>query len=188
MKKTSSTNKRLQGLSLLETTSADAERRTAKLMEQLREFEVEAKELPVLDEEARSTSIGKLRVGEDDKILVLCDAVDFRPHYFASIAGKDRGTDDTKVEMQPTRDAIALRKVLIGVSDSLTSLTTRINDAVLVLGAQIRSVSIPAYRVAQTNAEHDSKLESKLAEVTKFYGESAKKAQATRKKKKATQA
>jgi hypothetical protein len=184
MKKQTSATKKSQVLSLLETTSGDAERRIAKLLKQLDEFDDEVQELPALDETSRSTSIGKLRDKEDDTILVLCDIMDAFPHYFASIAAKDRGSDDSRVETQPTRDAIALRKVLKELADKLSDLTGRLNDAVLVLGGQIRSVSIPAYRVAQTNAENDSKLQSKMVKVTSFYGESAKKAQATRKKNK----
>jgi hypothetical protein len=178
-------SKKSESLTLLEASSADADRRIARLTKSLDDIALELEQLPELDEDTRTTSIGKLRDGEDDAIVHLCNAIDAFPHYFASIADKDRGTDDSKVETQPTRDAIARRKLLKGIADRLTGLTSRINDAVLVLGSDIRSVSIAAYRVAQTNAANDTKLRSKLAKVTAFYGESAKKAKVTRKNKKA---
>jgi len=57
-------------------------------------------------------------------------------------------------------------------------------DALVPTTAQIRGVSIPAYRIAQTNAANDPKLSSKMVPVAAFYGDAAKKAQATRKKNK----
>lgn len=178
-------SKKTQMLTLLEAPTNEAERRIAKLSKQLDEVALEIEELPELDEDARTTSIGKLRDKEDDTILVLCDAVDAFPHYFTSIADKDRGSDDAKIETRPTRDSIARRKLVKALADKVSSLSSRLNDALLVLGSDIRSVSIPAYRIAQTNAANDPKLQSKLVKVTNFYGESAKKAKVTRSKKKA---
>ncbi len=133
------------------------------------EQKLDSLDLARLTTDERINSAGKLREGEDDVLDELLAAIDASPQTFASIATLDHGTDDAVVETEPTRQALARRRILAPVSETLARLARRVDDDVLAQGALVREVTTPAYAILRANAAVDAKLRRRSAAVFDFY-------------------
>jgi hypothetical protein len=141
--------------------------------------------LTSLTPEERTHSNGRLRGGEEKALTAILDSMDLRPGLFASLADRDGGTDDAKLETQPSRDALARVAALRPLAALADAISTLISDELLHQGAQVKEVTGPAYGIVKVNVGLDSKLAKKAEPATKFYGSNGKKSQQTKAKKKA---
>src|SRR5262245_36106780 len=110
---------------ILRMSPDDFERRVQRCLELCRELTSLLPAATPLTPEARQSSIGKLRKDEPAAMSSILDAVDAFPGLFASLATRDRGSDDAKVETAVLRRALAcltatdgLRTALAGLSES----------------------------------------------------------------------
>ena len=168
---------------LLEAPVSEVERfalRMGKLVDQVEEM---MRDFPVLSADERAGSLGRFREGEEAIAGQMLDVVDAFPAHFAALAGRDRGEDDRVVETGPARDDLARRRALLTVAKRFAPLADRMADAVMVLGHNVRQLTVPAYRIGQVSAQSDAKLRGKLNPVAEFYAAGARKAQRTAKKK-----
>lgn len=155
---------------ILRLSPSDFERRIARLVELAREAESLLPAATPLTPEERQTSIGKLRQGEPDAMTAILDTVDAFPGVFASLADKDRGVDDDRVETTAMRRSLACLRGFEPVTKSLARLNDAVSDLALRLGEAAREFTIPAYRIGQANAPTHEGLRAKLAPAIEFYG------------------
>lgn len=172
------------GGSVLESAVGELQRALVGVGKAFDQVEQLTSKLPQLTPQERATSLGRLRDGEAETIVSLCDVMDAYPTHFVAIADQDEGNDDSAIETQPTRDNIARREALVPLVSRAQAIADRLSDAVLVLGDRARQVSVPAYRIATTAAQVDKKIRTALSPVTTHYGAGARKAKATLKRKK----
>ncbi len=170
--------------SVLDSAVASLEKALVLVAKAFDQVEVLTSKLPQLTPQERATSLGRLREGEAEAIVALCDVMDGFPMHFVAIADQDHGDDDAVIETEPTRSNIARREALVPFVARAQEMADRISDAVLVLGDRARQVSIPAYRIGTTAAKTDRKIRTALSPVTTHYGAGARKAKATIKRKK----
>jgi len=172
------------GGALLDAAVTELQKALAGVTKAFDQVEQLTSRLPQLTPQERTTSLGRLRDGEADAIVALCNVMDGFPMHFVAIADQDAGNDDGAVETRPTRDNIARREALVPLVSRAQEIADRLSDAVLVLGDRARQVSVPAYRIASTAAQVDKKIRTALSPVTTHYGAGARKAKATLKRKK----
>jgi hypothetical protein len=142
----------------------------------------------------RITSNGKLRDGEADVMNGILDTVDAFHAVFSSIADKDGGIDDAKVETGPARAHIALWSALAPVAAKIDEIQTAIADKMLHEASSAKDVTLPAYAIIRANAPANAKLAKAGQRAMSFYGHpakqraanAAKKARAEKKAKPAT--
>jgi hypothetical protein len=152
-----------------ESTIDDFAARVAKAREGLAAIRALLPDLRRLNPEARKTSIGRLRDGEDAIIESVLDMVDESPAVFQSLASRDNGVDPAAVETAPSRDDLAQRAALQPFADDLVLLAEDVSDTLLDLGARPRTFSIAAYAIGQANAPHDARVKRGLARAERFY-------------------
>ena len=176
--------KNTAGGSVLESAVSDLQKTLVGVSKAFDAIEQLTTQLPQLTPEERASSLGRLREGEAEAVVALCDVMDAFPMHFVAIADQDQGADDSVIETKPTRDNIARREALVPLVARAQEIAERLSDAVLVLGDLARQVSVPAYRIATTAAQVDKKFRTALSPVTTHYGAGARKAKATIKRKK----
>lgn len=135
------------------------------------------KELPgmaVLDSEDRKHSNGRLREGEPEVMLSILDVVDGNQRLFQAMADADGGDEPSRIETEPTRANIARRAALAEVAAELEAMLAEVNDTLLVLGASIRQVVSPAYKIARAAADVNPKVRRQLGTATTFYSAPAR--------------
>lgn len=138
------------------------------------EQKLDTLDLARLTTEERVTSAGKLRDGEEVALGHLLDTIDSSPATFAAIASHDHGTDDARVETEPTRQALARRLALAPLATALTQLARRVDDDALVQAERIREVTTPAYAILKANAAVDAKLRKRAARVFDYYASASR--------------
>lgn len=149
-------------------SSADVARKVDHWLTQI-EQALDTLDLARLTAAERVTVGGRLRDGEEGALTDLLDTIDASPQTFVSIASIDHGTDDARVETEPTRQAIERRVALSPLADRLEQLARRVHDDVLVQGERIRDVTTPAYAILKVNAAVDPKLRKRAARVFDYY-------------------
>lgn len=122
-----------------------------------------------LTAEERSVSIGKLREDEPDAITSVLDTVDAHPQHFTALAERDAGTDPTKVETTPSRDALAKAALLAPFAYELEDFATEVDDTLLALNGAAREFSIAAYGIGRAVAKQDKQVKRTLAKALDFY-------------------
>ena len=137
----------------------------------------------VLTAAQRQTSNGKLRDGEAPVMTNILDTVDAFPGMFISIADKDGGIDDAKVETDSAREHIALWSALSPVSTAIDEIQTEVADKLLYAASQAKEVTVPAYAIIRANAPANAKLAKMAKPSTTFYGQPAKQRAANEAKK-----
>lgn len=137
----------------------------------------------VLTSTQRQTSNGKLRDGEAPAMVNVLDTIDAFPGMFVSIADKDGGLDDAKVETGPAREDIALWTALSPVSTAIGELQTEVADKMLHAASSAKDVTVPAYAIIRANAPANAKMAKAAKPSTTFYGQPAKRRAANQAKK-----
>lgn len=130
--------------------------------------------LSTLSADQRQHSSGKFREGESQAIQAILDAMDARPGIFASLAARDHGEDEAKLETKPWREALARRDTVAPLLEDLESLGQLISDDVLAWGERVKDVSVPAYGIIKANANIDPVVQSTAAKALDFYGAPAR--------------
>jgi hypothetical protein len=131
---------------------------------------VKALGLPVLTEEERLHTAGKLRVGEPAAITAVFDTVDAFPQYFDTLANQDNGTDPDTVETQPARTGLATAESLQPIIPMLAELQTMVSDGIFANADIAKALSVPAYAIGKTLSKTNPKLRTSLAPAISFYG------------------
>ena len=155
------------------TDPARVIREVQQLLSQV-EQKLDTLDLARLTTDERTASGGKLRDGEDVILDELLATIDASPATFAAIASVDHGTDDARVETEPTRQALARRRALAPLAETLTRLARRVDDDVLVQAERVREVTTPAYAILKANAAVDAKLRKRGARVFDYHATQAR--------------
>jgi hypothetical protein len=135
---------------------------------------VKALGLPVLTDEERTHTMGKLRVGEAAAILGVFDTVDAFPQYFESLSDKDGGSDPNVVETQPARTALASSGALEPVVTALAQLQQMVSDGMIGNGETAKQLSVPAYAIGKAISGTNTKVRASMAPALTFYGSKAR--------------
>jgi hypothetical protein len=130
---------------------------------------------PVLTDQERLHTMGKLREGEPVAMNAVFDTVDANPVVFASLAEKDGGTDPTAVETQPSRDALTEAEALSPLVDVLAQMHTIVSDGMIANGQFAKELSVPAYAIGKAIAVTNKTVRASLAPAITFYGSPARK-------------
>lgn len=128
----------------------------------------------VLTSSQRQTSNGKLRDGETAAMVNVLDTVDAFSAMFISIADKDGGVDDAKVETGPSRELIALWTALSPVAAAIDEIQTEVADKMLDAASRAKDVTVPAYAIVRANAPANAKMAKAAKPAMTFYGQPAK--------------
>ncbi len=123
-----------------------------------------------LTDEERLHTNGRLRNKEDGAMLSVLDAVDAAPGMFESIASRDHGSDETKVETGPAREAIERWQIIAPLVDDLASLSRDVGDDALAAASLAKDVTVPAYAILRANAKLNDKLRKAGKVALDFYG------------------
>jgi hypothetical protein len=138
--------------------------------------------LPVLTDEERTHTMGKLRGGEAAVMNSVFDTVDANPVVFESLADQDGGNDPNVVETQPSRDALDRFASLAPLSTVLAEMQTVVSDGMIANGQFAKELSVPAYAIGKALSVTNAKIRTSMAKALTFYGSSARKTVAGKKR------
>jgi hypothetical protein len=167
---------------LLELSRTEVSQRIDRAIQSIQQIEELLAGLETMSVEERKRTIGKLREGELSAMHAVLDAADARPDYFLPLATRDFGVDDEKFETAPARTDLQNSQALLRVEALLVPLAQRVSDTILSLNARARSVTMPAYKLAQIAAVSDRSIRSRLAPALTFYGKPSRTKAANRRR------
>jgi hypothetical protein len=174
--------------SVIFMSPAEVAQNAARALKLLRDVTEALPGMAVLDREERIHSNGRIREGEAEVMHAVLDACDAHPKFFEALAPIDHGKDPRKVETKPARDDLERRVHLSEVAAAVEELGTKLSDTLLVLGASVREVTGPAYRLGKTAAQVNAEVRRALGTATTFYGTPAREHAKDVKKAKKTEA
>ncbi len=133
--------------------------------------------LPVLTDEERLHTVGKLRGGEPAAMLAILGTVDANPALFASLA-----TGGDAVDTAPARDALGEFRALAPLSAVFAQMSSLVSDGMIANGEIARGVTMPAYALGKAIAATNAKVRTSLAPAITFYGGKTRKVVAAKKR------
>ncbi len=117
----------------------------------------------------RKNTSGRIAADELEQLVNILDVVDADPAVFSSLAAKDHGKDPNKVETEPARHAIEILEALVPLVGELEAASRQAGDLALRLGELVRSVTTPAYAIANANAPINEGLRAGIAPTNDYY-------------------
>lgn len=136
---------------------------------------LEGQDLASKTQDERGNSNGKLREGEAAAMVNILDTVDKFPGLFASIAPRDHGVDDSVVETDPARAALARIALLQPLQAELTELLSRVSDDILESAELAKDVTVPAYAIIKANEAIAPEVRKAAAPALTFYANVSRK-------------
>lgn len=103
------------------------------------------------------------REGEKDAFDALMDGVDHNPAYVKSLAKRDSGVDDSRVETEVLRARAAAYLELHPVAEDLEDLAIQISDTATQCGVLAKALVSPIYGALRVLAETDEELRAIIA-------------------------
>lgn len=123
------------------------------------------KQLPTevtLTTDERKESLGKFNASQLPEFRAVLDVVDANPAVFASLAGRDGGTDPTAVETAPARRALDVLEILMPLLTDAEQFHTVLADLRLAAGHEAREVIIAARAIGKANERYNPSVREGL--------------------------